>query len=738
MRKNLLCSIKNLRIKVYLVYLRHKLMNMRKLISALSIFLISFAGIAEEGMIIPSLLEAFESDMQAMGMKLSAKDIYDVNNSSLKDAIFHFGGGCTSEVVSDQGLMLTNHHCGYSQINVHSSLENNYLKYGFWAKTKADELPNPGLTAARMVRIDDVTKTVLEGTEGLTGSELDMKIKANIRAEIEKALVGNHYEAEIKAFDYGNSYYLLVKETFKDVRLVGAPPSTIGKFGGDTDNWVWPRHTGDFSVFRIYADANNMPSDYSENNKPYKPLHHLPVSLQDRKQGDFTMVFGFPGSTAQHTVSDELAFLINKERPARINMRRLSLSVIDAGMALSEETTLQYASKQSRISNAYKKWIGQLGGLKVNEAVKVKIAEEKRYNDMAMTKPEWKEKYGNVLPELNRIAREEEDGQFAYSMFIEYVYVGAEVFDLVRNAEKLTSKYEELNAAGNWGVEVDKYLASADNYFKNYDVSIDKKIFMLQSEEYIKQLDLKFLPSMMQENNACELTELIYNKSIFTNKDDYKSFLMKFNGKSEAKLKKDPAFRLYLELMENFQNYTRPLMAANYFQKEQLMKTYVAGKYEMFPDDKHWADANSTLRITYGKLEGSAPTDGMTYTEHTTLDGLMAKHNTGNPDFDILPRMKELYDAKDYGEYAQDGELWVCFTGSNHTTGGNSGSPTISAEGYLMGLNFDRTWESTMSDYMFDASRCRNITVDIRYVMWVMDKYAGAKHLVDEMTIIRD
>lgn len=711
---------------------------MKKFLSVISIFLLSFASLAEEGMIIPSLLEAFESDMQAMGMKLSAKDIYDVNNSSLKDAIFHFGGGCTSELVSDQGLMLTNHHCGYSQITVHSSLENNYLKYGFWAKTKADELPNPGLTAARMVRIEDVTVAILAGTEGLSGSELDMKIKTNIREEVKKALAGNHYNAEIKPFDFGNSYYLLVKETFTDVRLVGAPPATIGKFGGDTDNWVWPRHTGDFSVFRIYADANNMPNDFSEDNVPYKPLHHLPVSLQNRKSGDFTMVFGFPGSTEQHTVSDELAFIINKERPARINMRRLSLSVIDAAMSLSEETTLMYAPKQSRISNGYKKWIGQLGGLKVNEAVKVKLATEKRYTDMAMTKPEWKEKYGSVLSQLNTIAKSEEEVQFAYAMFIEYAYVGAEVFKLTRNVEKFGDEYTAKKADGSFGEAVDKALAGADGFFKNYDVEIDKKIFLLQSEEYIKQLSTKYLPKSMQENNACELTELVYSKSIFTNKERYKAFMMKFNDKSMDKLKKDPGYILYKELMENFNAVTRPGLAKNYFQKEQLMKTFVAGKYEMFPDDKHWADANSTLRITYGKLEGSAPTDGMTYTEHTTLDGLMAKHNSGNPDFDILPRMKELYDAKDYGEYAQDGELWVCFTGSNHTTGGNSGSPTISAEGYLMGLNFDRTWESTMSDYMFDASRCRNITVDIRYVMWVMDKYAGAKHLVDEMTIIRD
>ena len=360
---------------------------------------------AEEGMIIPTLLSAFESDMQAMGMKLSAEDIFDANNASIKDAVMHFGGGCTAEIVSDQGLMLTNHHCGFSQINSHSTLENNYLKYGFWAKSKADELANPGLTATRMVKIEDVTGKVLEGTDELSGRELAMQIQTKIALLVSKAIEGTHYLAEIKPFDYGNSYYLLVKEEFLDVRLVGAPPSSVGKFGGDTDNWVWPRHTGDFSVFRIYANKDNKPAEYSKDNQPYSPIHFLPVSVKDRKEGDFTMVFGFPGRTYQHTISSELAFIINTQRPAQIKMRDHSLSIIKPAMKASEATTLQYASKQSRIANAWKKWIGQIDGLKRNDAVAKKIAYEKRYTEKANLNRNWKEKIWYCCIRLKQIGR---------------------------------------------------------------------------------------------------------------------------------------------------------------------------------------------------------------------------------------------------------------------------------------------------------------------------------------------
>jgi hypothetical protein len=691
---------------------------------------------SEEGMIIPTLLGAFESEMQAMGMKLSASDIYDVNNASIKDAIIHFGGGCTAELVSEKGLLLTNHHCGFSQIYSHSTLENNIAKHGFWAKDLSEELTNPGLTAARMVRIEDVTTKVLEGTKGLSGDELRLKIQTNI-AQIKAASIKDtHYEADLKPFDFGNSYYLLVKETFRDVRLVGTPPTTVGKFGGDTDNWVWPRHTGDFSMFRIYANNENKPADINEENKPYTPIHFLPISLKPRHKDDFTLVFGFPGTTDQHTISTELDFIINKMRPAQIEMRDLSLSVINAAMKKSEETTLKYASKQARIANAWKKWIGQIDGLKRGSAVEKKLDYEKGYTNEAQLKEEWQSEYGSVVKELRELSSKYNSSDFAYNLYIEYIYVGPELFKRARTI----SDFLKLNEEGNEEAiseQKKKLVEGASNFYDNYDASIDKDIFRLQSNYYKKVVSEELLPSSLKSNGINNLADDIFENSILTDVDRFKSFISKFGKSSLKKLSKDPGYKLYQEIQKVFEEELLSDLRAYYGSKNELMKTYVKGKYEMYPEAKHWADANGTMRVTYGKLEGSTPRDGMKYTPHTTLDGVIEKYNTGEDDFDLLPRMLELYEEGNYGQYAQNGELWVCFTGSNHTTGGNSGSPVIDAEGNLMGINFDRSWESTMSDYMFDASRCRNISVDIRYVLWLIDIYGEAPHIVEEMKLVK-
>lgn len=698
------------------------------LIIYLSVFIVR----AEEGMLIPSLIAAFESDMKAKGMKLSAADIYSVNSTSLKDAILQFGGGCTAELVSKQGLLLTNHHCGYSQIQSHSSLEKDYLKNGFWAKTKEEELPNPGLTALRIVRIEDVTKTVLEGTSSKNDQAT---IQANIKKLCAAAVVGTHYEAEIKPFNYGNDYYMMVKETFLDVRFVGTPPNSIGKFGGDTDNWVWPRHTGDFSVFRVYAGKDNKPATYSKDNIPYQPLHFLPISFKDRKVGDFTMVYGFPGQTEQHVVSSYLKFIVEKERPARIKMRDLSLSAINEGMKSSDLIRIQYAAKQAGIANAWKKWIGQIDGLKQLDAVSIKIEQEKKYVASANLKSEWK-KYAEVITKMNELVAAKSDLEFKYAMGAEYLSNGPEYFKLARSLNDLITNYSKYKEKGELKSVIEKLKTSAEGFFKNYDLEVDKKIFLLQTEEYYKQLNITTKEPIVQF--TANLSKAIYTKSIFTNKERYIAFLSKFSDKSLTKITADIGFAHYNKHLTEFRNNVLPGFQSYQIEMTALLQVYVEGKFVMFPDAKHWPDANSTLRITYGQLEGSSPTDGMMYTEHTTLDGIVTKYNTGNPDFELLPKMLELHAAKNYGDYAQNGELWVCFTGSNHTTGGNSGSPVIDANGYLMGLNFDRTWESTMSDYMFDAERCRNVVVDIRYVMWVMDIYSGAKHLIDEMSLMKD
>lgn len=704
---------------------------MKKILVSYLFVLVSFLAFSEEGMLIPSLLSAFESDMQAKGMKLTAEQIYSVNHSSLKDAIIHFGGGCTAELVSEKGLLLTNHHCGYSQIQSHSSLEKDYLKYGFWAKNLEEELPNAGLTASRMVRIDDVTKEVLSGVlDSDDAATRASKIAKNSGVLIKDAKTGNHYEAEVKAFNYGNNYYIIVKEVFQDVRFVGTPPNSIGKFGGDTDNWVWPRHTGDFSVFRIYAGKDNKPAAYSKENVPYKPIHFLPISFKNRKQGDFTMVYGFPGQTEQHLVSGHLKYIIDKERPARIKMRELSLSVIDEGIRSSDAIRIKYAAKQASIANAYKKWIGQIGGLKELTAIDKKLAYEAEYQAATQKNDELNKKYGKVIQQMNELAASDSKYDFEYQMGIEYLYVGPEIFDMCRVMDDIIASYPEWVKNNEVKAKVDALKKNAEAFFKDYDEDIDKQIFKLLTKEYKKQLAGSISLDAFAESN-----KLIYKKSVLTNKERYMAFLDKLSEKTIKKMAKDPGYAFYTYVNEQFTKTTVPKFREFNAKMTSLLKTYVAGKYEMFPNGKHWADANSTLRVTYGKLEGSAPTDGMMYTEHTTLGGIIQKYNTGNPDFELLPRMLELYNKKEYGRYAQNGELWVCFTGSNHTTGGNSGSPVLDENGYLMGLNFDRTWESTMSDYLFDASRCRNVVVDIRYVLWVMDIYSDAKHLVDEMVL---
>ncbi len=699
----------------------------------LLIFVSSSLALATEGMWIPLLLKSLnESDMQSMGLKLSAEDIYSINNSSLKDAVVHFGGGCTAEVVSDQGLIFTNHHCGFGQIQAHSTEKNNYLKDGFWAMSRDQELRNPGLTATFIVRIEDVTEQVLAAGN-------DPGKRAEIINEIEvKAVKGTNYEAQIKPFFYGNDYYMIVTQTFRDVRLVGAPPSAIGKFGGDTDNWVWPRHTGDFSVFRIYAGKENSPAEISDDNVPYKPKHSFPIAMHDMKEGEFCMVYGFPGRTYQYLTSYALDYVMNKSNPAKIEMRETSLAIIDATMKSSEKKYIQYAAKQSRISNSYKKWIGQNIGLKENDALTLKREFEQRFAAKAAGKPE----YSGLMDEFQNIYREFEDYQFAREMVIEFYYMGPEILRFASGFEDFED-WAKMSVDANLLADVKgKKFESVRGYFKNYDMATDKKVFIALLKMYLEN---------MPDHLECETLRLIeskyggsieayadtiYSKSIFADEAKTNLFLRNYNENLANKLTHDPAYKLAQDIIGSFRKNIAPRYEELNSKVDLNMKTYLKARMELFPDKKYAADANSTLRLTYGKVEGSAPRDGMRYTYYTTLDGMIQKNNLGKDDFELPERMRELWEKKDFGNYHQDGELRVCFTGSNHTTGGNSGSPVINGHGELIGINFDRSWESTMSDYLFDPARCRNIAVDIRYVLWVIDKYAGAGYLVEEMNII--
>ena len=710
---------------------------MKKLSLFFSIYFLTIFSYAEEGMLIPSLIEAFQSDMKAKGMKLTPDQIYSINHSSLKDAVIHFGGGCTAEIISNQGLILTNHHCGYSQIQQHSSIEKDYLKNGFWAANYNEELANPGLTASRIVSIEDVTKTVLFGTEGLGRLEKFQKIAENIERIIKDKTTNNEYKVEIQDFDYGNSFYCMTSEVFQDVRLVGTPPNSIGKFGGDTDNWVWPRHTGDFSIFRIYVGPNNKPAQYSKDNVPYKPLHSLTIDAGKKQNGDFTMVYGFPGFTEQHLVSNQLKYIIDKIRPAQISMREKTLSVIDSRMRASDAIRIKYAAKQASIANSYKKWIGQIQGLKELNAITTKENYESKYNEKANSNEEWKQRYGNVIEKMSTLYEQNKEFEFANSIYAEYLFYGPEIFKQAKALTELMNNYESLEKSGELKAKIDRNKKGLDKFYKDYSKELDQTLFNFLHKEFILHMNNK-IPSEVLKLNTEAWSDKIYSKSILTSKEQMMDFYSNLNPKSFKKLKKDPGFKLYFTLINYYKGQIIPKFQEFQLNMKELLKEYIDGKQKMFPMDKHWPDANSTLRITYGKIEGSSPKDGMVYQAHSTIDGIIEKNKTGNPDFELLPRMYDLYNKKEFGNYSQDNELWVCFTASNHTTGGNSGSPVINENGELIGINFDRTWESTMSDYMFDSGRCRNVVCDIRYVLWVIDVYAGAKNLIQEMNITRD
>lgn len=704
----------------------------------LLVFLLgSFRSLAVEGMWIPSLIDMFYSDMQTYGLKLTKEQIYSTNQSSLKDAVIQFNGGCTAEIVSDQGLILTNHHCGYDAIQKHSTVENDYLANGFWSKNQSEELPCPWLNVTIVKEIRDVTDAVFEGVDKNASSEEIQEAIAKNIAKLEKEeKEKSGFSAKIKPFNQGNEYFMLITQNYDDIRLVGTPPNAIGKFGGDTDNWVWPRHTGDFSVFRIYADKNNNPAKYSVDNVPYKPAYSLPISLKPKQVGDFTMVYGFPGYTDQHYTANKLKFYIDHEAPARINMRQHTLDLMKPAMNDNDTIRIQYSAKQASIANGWKKWIGQLGGLRELNSVAKKIAFEEEYRAKAAERTEWKEKYGSVLDDLNKLQEEYGRYEFARNMFVEYFYYGPEIVSFSFDFYELAYGYEDLEKEGKLQETATAFKNNVSSFFKDYNKNLDRSIFHELTPLYAGYVSTDLLPIGMTENWE-KAEALIYEKSLLLQQEKLMALLDNFTAKSAKKLRKDPAImyarEIYLAYFTNVQEKYRLFMA----KEDELMQRYVEGMMVMFPDRKMWSDANSTLRIAYGKVDGSQPYDGMKYLHFTTIDGIMQKHDPKNPDFELTDRFIELYHKGDFGDYTQDGELWVCFTASNHTTGGNSGSPVIDAEGNLIGINFDRSWESTMSDFMFDESRCRNIVVDIRYVLWVIDKYGEASHLIEEMNIIR-
>lgn len=689
------------------------------------------------GMWIPTELN--EKEMKDLGMKISAKDIFDPSKPSIKDAVVQFNGGCTAEIISPQGLLLTNHHCGYGIIQGHSSVKNDYLSDGFWAKDMNGELANPGVTVDFIADIKEVTGQVLAGTQNLDGKASQAAINANIEKVKAGFKLEDWQKVVIKPVYYGNKYYAYIIETYKDIRLVGAPPSSIGKFGSDTDNWVWPRHTGDFSMFRIYADKNNKPAEYSKDNIPYKPKYFLPVSIKDKQENDFTFVFGFPGRTTEYLPAIAVEKIMTEIDPAMIGVREVALKTLNEKMRTDNETRIKYASKYASVANYWKKWIGEVEGLKKSDAVgKKKVYEQTLIAKNPNIKP--------TIDQLNQLYTE----QAPYALNRSYYS------EVMRNAETLSLANQYLNFMQSYeeGKINDQNLSAFKNRltstYKDYSGELDAKVTAQLLALYANKTPEQFLPAnFSQLKDADKNLDTVENwskKSIVTGRGMINgataiSDIDKvFANPAELikNLKNDPIIQWTAAIKNTYLTKTEGKYAELQSQIDVLQKKFMAQQMETDKDRKFFPDANSTLRVTYGQVKGSNPKDAVYYGYQTHLAGVMEKYIPGDYEFDVPKKLVNIYNTKDYGIYKdKTGDVPVNFTATNHTTGGNSGSPALDANGNLIGLNFDRQWEGTMSDINFDPRFSRNIMVDTKYILFIVDKYADAKWLLKEMKIVK-
>jgi len=705
----------------------------------IGLILWSFTSVfAKEGMWLPTLLNKYNiNEMQQMGFKLTAEDIYSVNQACMKDAVVLFGTGCTGEIISDKGLMITNHHCGYSFIQNHSSLEHDYLTNGFWAKSNQEELPNPGLTVRFLERMEDVTGKILAGTEGKSKDSIAATIVRNTQKVVKIAAENGKFDASVQTLFNGNQYFLYVYQVFEDVRLVGAPPSAVGKFGGDTDNWMWPRHTGDFSLFRIYANKDNQPAKYSKDNVPYKPKKFLEISIKGVKPEDFTMVFGFPGRTQQFLPTEAIRQIMQQGDPDKIKIRDFKLAQLSTDMNKDALVRIQYSAKYASTSNQWKKWQGEIKGLRRLNALDYKQKFEADYTKWVNSNPDRQKRYGQALSEINKLYALLSPYTKANDYYTEVVVQGTDIYNRFLFFETLANQWDTLAPAKQQKIQ-DSMSAWINGNFKNYNRATDEKVFAGLMKMYAEDMDPAFLPEefklLMNKITKEELIGKVYQASILSNQDKLAS--ANLGTKMFKQLRKDPVFKLFENLKAYYKSKIEPNYTSIQKQIDEQMKTYVAGILEMNQGKSLWPDANKTLRVSYGKVEGYEPMDGVSYDYYTTLDGIMQKDNPKIYDYNVPQKLRDLYQQKDYGRYGKDGKLNVCFIASNHTTGGNSGSPVLDANGRLIGVNFDRCWEGTMSDIMFDPDRCRNIILDMRYALFVIDKLSGAGYLLDEMKIV--
>lgn len=706
-----------------------------KFLRVLLLLLVTQLHAQQGGMWVPSLLQGMnEKEMKNLGMKISASDIYNTNKSSIKDAVPQFNGGCTSEVISPKGLLLTNHHCGFGAIQKQSSVAHDYLTDGFWAYKMEDELPNENLEVTFIVRIEDVTTKVLEGVKELTSElEKQKRIETNV-AQLTKTLPKESWqENRIKTFYEGNQYLLFVTETFDDIRLVGTPPSAIGKFGSDTDNWMWPRHTGDFSLFRIYADKNNRPAAYSKDNVPYTPKHFLPVSLDGIQEDDFTLVFGYPGKTNEYLPAVAIEQIANELNPAKIEIRDKALKVADGFMRKDNAIKIQYASKYAGTANYWKKWIGESLGLKKSNAVAIKRKQEIQFQQEVKNAGKEAE-YGNLLSDFEKNYKEIAPYALSRDYFTEVVLRNTELLNVSFKLYQLEQVY--TNKGEQAFTDRKNNLANGlEAFYKDFNPTVDEKVFEQLIQLYVTKSPKQFLPANLNNIDTNKLTTEIYSQSKLVTYNGLKELLRGDTKTVLANLNNDKAFQLVKQIADKFLTEVAPKYDEINLRIAALQRTYMKAQLELNKNSRIFPDANSTLRVTYGKVKGYEPKDATQYKHVTYLDGLMEKYIPGDYEFNVPSKLITLYNTKDYGVYGENGKMPVCFIGTNHTTGGNSGSPAIDAKGNLIGLNFDRVWEGTMSDIYYDPSICRNVMVDARYILFIIDKYAGAKNIINELKL---
>ncbi len=704
----------------------------RTLTIILTCLLTIISAKADEGMWLPSLISQRISDMQEKGFKLSAEDIYSINQASLKDAVVLFGRGCTGELISPEGLLLTNHHCGYSQIQQHSSVEHDYLRDGFWAMSREEELPNKGLTVSFLERMEDVTDIILKGYEtGMTEDRRVEIVKNNSKALIDEVTkTGIGLRATVEALYYGNQYFLFLYREYADIRLVGAPPSSIGKFGGDTDNWMWPRHTGDFSMFRIYAGKDNNPAPYSKDNVPYRPKKYFHISTKGVQEGDFTFIYGFPGRTQEYIHSEGVRYIEETGDPHKIHLRTLRLDVMNKHQAQSQKVRIQYSSKNAGVSNAWKKWQGEVKGIRKMKAVQTKQEFEKAFTAWAKDG-----EFDGITEKIAGIYKELEPYQFATDYYSETVRT-VEIANFAMSIARLFHEDQE----GIVSFDRDKAKELAASFYKDWHLPIDKESFIAVMNEYEKNVPADFKPQYHKEKLESYGSIEAWAEDIFTNSifvDQAKVEALTAADKDAVKA--DPATEFFNEFLKWFYSDIRPVTTRLNQNLQLAYRDYMRGQMVYCRTERiakdFYPDANLTLRVAYGHIKGYSPADGVYYTPSSTIKGIMEKDNPEIFDYNIPQTLREIYATKDYGRWADaSGEVPVCFIATNHTTGGNSGSPVINADGNLIGLNFDRVWEGTMSDIVFDPDICRNIALDIRYVLFTIEKIGNAGYLLDEMT----